>query len=104
MALTTGPHVGPWTEEDLVALPEDAQRYELLEGALLVNPPPSPAHQRISYKLVGYWRVEIDPGPAIFAYRLEQGRFTEAGSADPGQLLSVTEPFPITIDPGDLRP
>ena len=38
MALTAGPHVGPWTEEDLVALPEDAQRYELLTSMPGVGP------------------------------------------------------------------
>jgi Uma2 family endonuclease len=44
-------HTGPWTEEDLLALPPDDQRYELLEGALIVNPPPSFTHQRASFLL-----------------------------------------------------
>jgi hypothetical protein len=47
--------------------------------------------------------VEIDQGPAIFAYRLEQGRYIEVGSARPGEPLVVEDPFAFTIDPGDLR-
>lgn len=185
MTLTAGPHVGPWTEEDLVALPDDLQRYELLEGTLFVNPPPSGPHQLVSLKLASlltaatstglvvveaigvrlldntvfipdvlvaerqavlgnrsgildhdvvrlvveivspgsktidrvtkpavyardgipsFWRVEVEDGPAIFAYRLEQGRYIEVGSARAGEPIVVDEPFPVTIDPGDLRP
>lgn len=44
-------HLGPWTEEDLLSLPPDDQRYELLEGALIVNPPPTFGHQRASFLL-----------------------------------------------------
>ncbi len=183
--MALGAHVGPWNEEDLVGLPDDAQRYELLEGTLFVNPPSGGAHQRVSLKLAGvldsaatpalvvveamgvrlpdntvfipdvlvatrdvvlpnhsgildpdavamvveivspgsrttdrltkpavyaragiasFWRVELQEGPAIFAYRLENGHYIEAGSARPGERLVVNEPFPVTIDPGDLRP
>lgn len=41
-------HVGPWTEHDLLALPEDGQRHELLEGALIVSPPAAGPHQRVA--------------------------------------------------------
>jgi Uma2 family endonuclease len=51
VATAVGTHVGPWSEEDLLGLPEDAQRYELLEGTLLVNPLPGGVHQRISFRL-----------------------------------------------------
>lgn len=54
--------------------------------------------------IASFWRVELDEGPAIFAYRLEQERYVEAGSARPGERLVVTEPFPCSFDPGDLRP
>ena len=43
MALSTR----PWTRADLDRLPDDGNRYELLEGELLVTPPPSAEHQEI---------------------------------------------------------
>jgi Uma2 family endonuclease len=33
--------------EDLLTMPDDGRRYELLEGDLLVSPSPKPRHQRI---------------------------------------------------------
>lgn len=46
-----GAHIGPWREEDLVGLPGDSRRYELLEGTLLVSPPPSGRHQLVSWEV-----------------------------------------------------
>jgi hypothetical protein len=51
VATAVGTHVGPWSDEDLLGLPEDAQRYELLELTLLVNPLPGGVHQRITFRL-----------------------------------------------------
>lgn len=183
--MALGTHIGPWNEEDLLALPEGVQRYELLDGTLLVNPPPAVAHQRLSGQLfsalsaaetpeflvveaVGvrlpnntvfipdvlvatrdialpnesgildpadvalvveivspgsrttdrvtkpavyaragipsFWRVELEDGPAIVAYRLDQGRYIEVATARPGERLVVERPFAVSIDPADLQP
>src|SRR5215208_3480044 len=40
-----------FTTDDLRAFPEDGQRYELLEGVLLVTPPPGSAHQAVLFQL-----------------------------------------------------
>lgn len=48
-------HEGPWTEQDYMAMPEDGLRVELLDGALLVNPPPGGPHQRLSRNVT--WRL-----------------------------------------------
>ncbi|GAC1367365.1 MAG: Uma2 family endonuclease [Actinomycetota bacterium] len=166
-------------------MPESAQRYELLDGVLLMNPPPGGPHQLVSVELVSvlraaappglvvvevmgvrlpdhtmfipdvlvaardvvlanqsgilepaavalvveivsqgsrtidrvtkpavyaaagipsFWRVELEEGPGIHAFRLEQGRYVEAGSARPGERLMLQEPFVVSIDPTDLRP
>ena len=37
----------PWTRRDLDRLPDDGNRYEVVDGALFVTPAPSAAHQRI---------------------------------------------------------
>lgn len=185
MAVAVDTHSGPWREEDLIGLPDNTHRYELLEGTLLVNPPPSGPHQLVSLALASalraevipglvvieamgvrlpddtvfipdvlvatrdvvvanrsgildaaavalvaeivspgsrttdrvtkpavyaragipsFWRVGLEHGPAIVAYRLEQGRYVETASARPGERLVVDEPFPVSIDPADLEP
>jgi Uma2 family endonuclease len=43
-------HVGPWTEQDYLALPED-RRIELLDGGLLMSPSAGSRHQRLSSQL-----------------------------------------------------
>ncbi len=35
----------PWTREQVLALPEDGSRHELVDGVLLVSPSPRPLHQ-----------------------------------------------------------
>jgi Uma2 family endonuclease len=42
------PQVVPWTRADLDRLPDDGNRYEVLNGELLVTPAPSSAHQEIA--------------------------------------------------------
>lgn len=51
MVAAPSPHPGPWTVADLYALPDDGLRYELVEGTLLVSPPPAPVHQLAARRL-----------------------------------------------------
>lgn len=44
-------HPQPWTLDEVMALPEDGLRYELIDGVLIVNPPPAPRHQSVSSEL-----------------------------------------------------
>ena len=44
-------HAGPWTEDDYFALPDVSARVELVDGALLVTPLSSIAHQRLIYEV-----------------------------------------------------
>src|SRR5215218_781849 len=41
----------PLTAEDLAALPDDGNRYEIIGGQPIVSPSPTYRHQRISFKL-----------------------------------------------------
>jgi Uma2 family endonuclease len=46
-------HPGPWTLEEVLALHEDnGQRVELVDGALIVSPSPTPTHQRVLRRLI----------------------------------------------------
>ena len=49
-------------------------------------------------RLPHVWRVEVDGDPVICVFRLEQGSYQLVASARPGQLLAVSEPFPISVD------
>ena len=46
-----------WTRDEVLALPDDGNRYELIEGELLVSPAPRGSHQRAVLTL---YRV-VDP-------------------------------------------
>jgi Uma2 family endonuclease len=39
------PDLAPWTRAQVLALPDDGQRHELLDGELLVTPAPAVRHQ-----------------------------------------------------------
>ena len=72
-AMTTGiPHGRPFTVDDLEAMPDDGNRYELIDGTLIVSPAPGKRHQRVLLKL---------------AIALE--------AACPGDLLVLPAPFAV---------
>ena len=77
MAATTGSpglaHGRPFTVDDVEAMPDDGNRYELIDGMLFVSPAPVARHQKIVAKLL----VTLDAAcpadmhvlPAPFAVR-----------------------------------
>ena len=46
------PQAEPWTFDDLDRLP-DGPHYEIIDGSLLVSPPPAAFHQRTAVRLLG---------------------------------------------------
>ena len=59
-----------WTIDDLASMPDDGQRYELLQGELIVSPAPGGNHQVVLGELYGrlYILLKANPtGRAIFA-------------------------------------
>ncbi|MDX2056264.1 MAG: Uma2 family endonuclease [Gemmatimonadales bacterium] len=59
-----------WTRQEVLALPDDGNRYELVDGELLVSPSPRPVHQRavgaFYRRLHGYVRANR-LGEALFS-------------------------------------
>ncbi len=51
---------GGWTRDDLARLPDDGQRYEILDGALVVSPSPVTRHQ---FVVGGLYRQLFPPCP-----------------------------------------
>ena len=53
------PGPGKWTYEDYARLPEDGNRYEVLDGELYVSPSPRTRHQAVSRNLVSLLHVYV---------------------------------------------
>jgi len=50
-AMAVGMQVKRWTLQELHSLPDDGNRYELIDGELFVTPPPTDAHETIAARL-----------------------------------------------------
>jgi len=56
-----------WTVEMVQALPEDGQRYEVIDGELIVSPSPSVLHQVVVSELVARLRAYLRGSRLAFA-------------------------------------
>jgi Uma2 family endonuclease len=109
-------HVGPWTEQDYLALPADRRRIELLDGSLLVSPSAGHRHQRLSSQL---WfalsaaapdglevleaiNVRVAPGriliPDLAVVSTPGSDRTVAEAADVVLIVEITSPSNAAID------
>lgn len=57
----------PISLADLDAMPDDGNRYELLEGQIFMTPAPVPRHQRVSFKLQKLLDDGLPDGFELFA-------------------------------------
>lgn len=55
-----GPPQGSWTYDDYAALPDDGNRYEIVNGVLIMAPAPTPEHQSIAVRIAYYMFPHID--------------------------------------------
>ena len=51
-----------FTVEDRLARPDDGLRYELIDGSMIVSPPPVPRHQRVVNRLMEQMRPGLPHG------------------------------------------
>jgi len=110
-------HATRWTADQVRALPDDGNRYEVVDGELLVTPAPARPHQRAAFELaklldrfVGALAlgevllspadVELDPHsmvqPDIFVEGLVDGRLPGTWNAGAPLLLAVEILSPST--------
>jgi len=65
----------PFTVAELDRMPDDGHRYELLDGALVVSPRPTPAHQVVAFTLASLLdkacpaKWQVVPEPAVMVSR-----------------------------------
>jgi Uma2 family endonuclease len=57
-----------WTVDDLADLPDDGQRYEVIDGELFVTPSPSPRHQAAIAELFVLLREYLSRERVGYAY------------------------------------
>ncbi len=54
-----GPRQGHWTYANYATLPEDGNRYELVDGVLYMTPAPNLWHQKITFEIASYLRTYV---------------------------------------------
>lgn len=92
-------HAEPWTVEDFYAiLPEGNVRFELYDGAVIVNAMPSYRHQQISFELI---RHLVDAAPPELVAVMPSDVAVPAGILVPDAVVlprevakKVGRPFP----------
>lgn len=57
--LSSGPSQGHWTYEDYKRIPDDGQRYEVMNGVLIMTPSPTEAHQIVVTSIGSYLRQYV---------------------------------------------
>jgi len=55
-----GPPQGRWTYATYAAIPDDEQRYEVVDGVLYLAPTPNTSHQTTSGKLIFYLMTHVE--------------------------------------------
>jgi Uma2 family endonuclease len=81
------PDEGKWTVDRLDELPDDGQRYEVIDGLLLVTPAPVPRHQRAVGELFFVLRCAVPASMEVFVAPLDY-RPTARRSLQPDVLVT----------------
>lgn len=84
-----------YTTDDLRAFPDDGQRYELLEGVLLVTPAPGSAHQVVLARLLSEVTRFLESSGAAFAVSPGEIEIAPSTLLEPDLLV-----FPAIFPPG----
>jgi|JI10StandDraft_1071094.scaffolds.fasta_scaffold160921_4 Uma2 family endonuclease len=91
------------TEEEFLALPETADKVELIDGEVFMSPAPSPPHQRISGRLFNALYQWANENGAEAFYAPLDVRFGPGRIAQP-DLMVFLRPIGTTQGPIDQVP
>ena len=112
----------PFTVAELDRMPDDAHRYELLDGVLVVSPWPTQAHQMVAFTLASIldrasppeWQVVPEPAVMVFhdtefapdivvvARDQRDGRYEEAARVSGDEAFAAHRPFGVEVVPARL--
>ncbi|MDT0200356.1 Uma2 family endonuclease [Nocardioides sp. AE5] len=109
------PTIGPSTREDLDRMPDDGNRYELIEGEIVMSPSPRMRHQVIAANLFTLLREACPENLLVlfapFDVALEERSvvvpdlivFDQTVAAIAGEeTWTASAPYPVTVSPAAL--
>ncbi len=104
----------PWTEADYLELPDLPGRVELVDGSLLVNPPPAYPHQRLVLAIANLlngtcpdqaWEALPGPGVRLWRDHIRIPDVVVVRSGLQGRLADVADVLVLVeiTSPGNFR-
>jgi Uma2 family endonuclease len=92
---------GPWTFDQLSDLPDDGRRYEVVDGHLVVTPPPSQQHQVVANRLHRQLLLACPPQwEVVFEFPLPMG----SDGRVPDLAVVRRQPLPGDVPPYPIGP
>jgi Uma2 family endonuclease len=101
----------PLTYDDLVDMPDDGQRYEIIDGELIVTPAPTIKHQRVQRSLIrilgafayetGRAELVLPPFDRMVIYNLQDKQYVPIESDAPGRFASRVFTG-LRVDPAEV--